>query len=65
VLQREGRSLDPFLREVELWVNEPYRLFRGYSLHYMHLIFSETDIQLGIIHESRMKDVPTKEGGGA
>lgn len=36
VLRREGRNLEPLLKQVELWVGEPYRLFRGYSIHDMH-----------------------------
>jgi phosphopantetheine adenylyltransferase len=26
--------------EVAKWVEEPYRLLRAYSVHYMHLLFS-------------------------
>lgn len=37
--------------EVEGWVREPYRLFRCYSLQYMHMVFSRgRDVELGLIH---------------
>ena len=36
--------------EVERWVREPYRLFRCYSLQYMHMLFSREESELGLIH---------------
>jgi hypothetical protein len=31
--------LEPLLKEIERWVDELYRLFRGCGLHYIHLLF--------------------------
>ncbi|KAH7309710.1 hypothetical protein B0I35DRAFT_359221, partial [Stachybotrys elegans] len=50
VLEREGKDLTVLWKEIELWVDEPYRLFRGYSLHYLHLLFGRQKILLGAIH---------------
>ncbi|RMZ81021.1 hypothetical protein DV738_g2408, partial [Chaetothyriales sp. CBS 135597] len=50
VLRREQKDLTVLWREIELWVDEPYRLFRGYSLHYLHLLFEQEKILLGVIH---------------
>ncbi len=50
VLRREGKDLGLLLREIELWVDQPYRLFRGYSLHYLHLLFQQEEMLLGTIH---------------
>jgi hypothetical protein len=33
ILRLEGRNLNVLWREIEKWVDEPYRLFRGYGLH--------------------------------
>lgn len=53
VLRREGRDLNPLWQEIERWVDEPYRLFQGYSLHYLHLLFEGYKLHLGIIHETK------------
>ena len=36
--------------EVERWVKEPVRLFRCYSLQYMHMLFCREQAELGLIH---------------
>jgi hypothetical protein len=53
VLRQEGRDLNLLWQEIERWVDEPYRLFRSYSLHYLHLLFEGYKLHLGIIHESK------------
>ncbi|PVH68139.1 hypothetical protein DL98DRAFT_564728 [Cadophora sp. DSE1049] len=53
VLRQEGRDLNLLWQEIERWVDEPYRLFRGYSLHYLHLLFEGYKLHLGIIHERK------------
>src|SRR3569833_723297 len=50
VLRREGKDLTVLWKEIELWVDEPYRLFRAYSLHYLHLLFEQEEVRLGVIH---------------
>lgn len=46
-----GMRLEVVCDEVDLWVREPFRLFRPYSVHYMHLLFTERErLQLGAIH---------------
>lgn len=50
VFRKEQKDLGVICAEVELWVNESYRLFRAYSLHYMHLLFQDRPVTLGIIH---------------
>ncbi|KAL8834690.1 MAG: hypothetical protein Q9170_003634 [Blastenia crenularia] len=50
VLRRQKKDLTTLWTEVELWVDEPYRLFRGYTLHYLHLLFEREEILLGVIH---------------
>jgi hypothetical protein len=51
VLRSEGKDLTILWQEVEFWVDEPFRLFRGYSIHYIHLLFEHNDIDLGVIHK--------------
>nr|KMM64892.1 hypothetical protein CPAG_01244 [Coccidioides posadasii RMSCC 3488] len=51
VFRQEKRDFTVLLREIERWVDEPYRLFRGYSLHYPHLLFEKRELLLGIIHK--------------
>ncbi|KAF5630126.1 hypothetical protein F52700_7484 [Fusarium sp. NRRL 52700] len=51
VCRRENNDLAILWKEVELWVDEPYRLFRGYSIHYLHLLFGGEAIGLGTIHK--------------
>jgi hypothetical protein len=58
VLRREGRDTAMLWKEIERWVNEPNRLFRGYSLQYIHLLFEGHDLHLGIIHEERSSIQP-------
>ncbi len=48
VMCKEGKSVEVLCREVELWVAEPYRLFRSYSLHYLHLLFRNTSVASGL-----------------
>ncbi|KAL2374443.1 hypothetical protein RJ035_004128 [Blastomyces gilchristii] len=55
VFTQERKDLLVLWREIERWVNEPYRLFRGYSLHYLHLLFEKTELSLGIIHEPSLE----------
>jgi len=50
VCRREKKDLRVLWKEVELWVDEPYRLFRGYSVHYLHLLFEGWQVELGTIH---------------
>ena len=50
VFQQEQRDIGILWHEVEKWVDEPYRLFRGYSLQYMHMLFNQNEVKLGIIH---------------
>jgi hypothetical protein len=50
ILKAEGKDLNILWEEIERWVSEPYRLFRGYSLHYLHLLFIGHELELGIIH---------------
>ncbi|PGH11826.1 hypothetical protein AJ79_04623 [Helicocarpus griseus UAMH5409] len=51
IFKQEKKDFTVLLREIERWVNEPYRLFRGYSLHYLHLLFEKMELSLGIIHK--------------
>lgn len=51
VLRREGKDLSLLWAEIERWVDEPYRLFRDYSLHYLHLLFEQEDVLRGTIHQ--------------
>jgi hypothetical protein len=51
VFKQEGRDLAPLCDEVELWVDEPFRLFRTYTVHYMKLVFEGRTPKLGIIHK--------------
>lgn len=53
VLRDEGKDLNVLWQEIEKWVDEPYRLFRGYSLHYVHLLFDGHETHLGVIHETK------------
>lgn len=39
VLRREGRSLNPLFRAVEDWVENPKKLFRPYSVEYIHRLY--------------------------
>ena len=50
VFRTEGRDLNVLWQEIEKWVEEPYRLFRGYGLHYLHLLFEGHDMRHCIIH---------------
>lgn len=50
VLGREGKDISLLWREIELWVDQPYRLFRDYTLHYLHLLFQQEKVLLGTIH---------------
>lgn len=50
VLRREGKDPGLLWGEIELWVDQPYRLFRGYTLHYLHLLFEQEEMLLGAIH---------------
>lgn len=58
VLRQEGRDLAVLWREIEHWVDEPYRSFRGYSLHYLHLLFGKKRISLGINHKQTSEPEP-------
>ncbi|KAF9765897.1 hypothetical protein IL306_001742 [Fusarium sp. DS 682] len=51
VCRRENKDLNILWKEIELWVDEPYRLFRGYSIYYLHLLFEGQAIGLGTIHK--------------
>ncbi|RSL57327.1 hypothetical protein CEP53_006525 [Fusarium sp. AF-6] len=51
VCRKEGKDLNTLWGEIELWVDEPFRLFRGYSIHYLHLLFEGRSINLGTIHQ--------------
>lgn len=51
VLKEEKRDISILWQEIERWVDEPYRLFRGYSLHYLHVLFENRKLSLGIIHD--------------
>jgi hypothetical protein len=47
----EGRDLNVLLEEVALWVDEPFRLFRAYNVHYIHMLFDHKEkIRLGAMH---------------
>ncbi|KAJ6494716.1 hypothetical protein C8R47DRAFT_379829 [Mycena vitilis] len=49
--KEEGRDMNVLMDEVALWVDEPFRLFRGYSVHYLHLLFDHKHkIHLGAMH---------------
>ena len=48
VFQQEQRDIGILWQEVEKWVDEPYRLFLGYSLQYMHMLYNQKEIKLGI-----------------
>lgn len=49
--KRQGKDLEVVCDEVDLWVREPFRLFRAYSVQYMHMLFTRKDeIKLGAIH---------------
>ncbi|KAJ7271176.1 hypothetical protein C8J57DRAFT_1435424 [Mycena rebaudengoi] len=37
--KEQNRDLNVLMDEVELWIDEPYRLFRAYSVHYFHMLF--------------------------
>lgn len=50
ILRSTGKNISLLWDEVERWVDEPYRLFRAYSLHYLHLLFEEEEVSLGTIH---------------
>lgn len=50
VFKQEQRDIGVLCQEIEKWVDEPYRLFRGYSLQYMHLLYNQKEVALGIIH---------------
>lgn len=51
VFKREETRLDALWAEIQRWVREPYRLFRCYSLHYMHMVIdSGKDTKQGLIH---------------
>jgi hypothetical protein len=50
VFRQQHKDLNVLWKEIELWFDEPYRLFRSYSLHYMHLIFTGETLNLGTIH---------------
>ncbi len=50
VLRMEEKDLQVLWQEIKRWVDEPYRLFRGYSLHYLHLLFQGEQVSLGAIH---------------
>ncbi|KAI1933846.1 hypothetical protein LOZ12_000196 [Ophidiomyces ophidiicola] len=52
VLRQQNKDLSILWEEVGRWVDEPYRLFRGYSLHYIHLLFEKHEISLGVIHKT-------------
>jgi hypothetical protein len=49
--KEEGRDLGVLCDEVDLWIREPFRLFRAYSVQYIHMLFTQKDtIELGAIH---------------
>jgi len=49
--KKRGMNLGVICAEVDLWVREPFRLFRCYTVHYVHMLFTrKDDLRLGIIH---------------
>lgn len=56
VLKQEKKNISILWREIERWVDEPYRLFRGYSLHYLHVLFEDREMSLGIIHDKAAEE---------
>ena len=49
--KRRGMDLNVICEEVDLWIREPFRLFRPYSVHYMHMLFTrQQDLKLGASH---------------
>ncbi|KAF8879219.1 hypothetical protein CPB84DRAFT_1877000, partial [Gymnopilus junonius] len=46
----EGKDIGILCGEVERWVDELYRLFWAYTVHYMHLLFSGVEVGLGTVH---------------
>jgi hypothetical protein len=51
VFKAEKRNISVLWQEIEDWVDRPYKLFRAYTLHYLHLVFEKKRILLGITHE--------------
>ncbi|KAK3377232.1 hypothetical protein B0T24DRAFT_237108 [Lasiosphaeria ovina] len=56
-LRTERRDLGILWHEIERWIDEPYRLFRGYSIEYIHLLFQGTC--QGLLHQQTER--PTME----
>lgn len=51
LFQKRGMNLGVICAEVDLWIREPFRLFRCYTVHYMHMLFTrKDDLRLGAIH---------------
>lgn len=49
-LKRDGKDIEVLCKEVDRWVREPYRLFRSYSLQYLHLLFeSPSELATGLV----------------
>jgi hypothetical protein len=50
VMKRDGKDIEVLCKEVDRWVREPYRLFRSYSLQYLHLLFeSPSELATGLV----------------
>ena len=54
VFKEAGKSMDVICDEVDVWLREPFRLFRAYTVHYMHMLFEgKSALQSGTIHLAR------------
>jgi len=50
VMKAQGKKIDVLCDEVDLWIREPYRLFRAYTLAYLHLLFEHPEqLHTGLI----------------
>ncbi|KDQ54800.1 hypothetical protein JAAARDRAFT_159996 [Jaapia argillacea MUCL 33604] len=47
-MKEQGKELRVIYDEVQRWVDEPFRLFRPYSIYYMHTLFQTSDCRAGL-----------------
>lgn len=62
IMKAQSKKIDVLCDELNIWIGEPYRLFRAYTLAYLHLLFEHpeklhTDVDaVGLDHHSICSD---------
>jgi len=54
-MKRQGKDHTILFREVERWLDDPRKLFRPYSIDYLHRIFEQEGAKEEAINKMREK----------